>query len=82
LLGKTLELLKGAMYKIGNIDLTIVLQRPRIAGYVPEMQSVLANILHIETNNISIKAKTNENLGFEGKEEGITVYAVALIYPA
>jgi 2-C-methyl-D-erythritol 2,4-cyclodiphosphate synthase len=66
-------------YVIGNIDSTVVLQAPKISDYIPEMKSVLATILDIDEDCISIKASTSEQLGFEGREEGISAQAVVII---
>lgn len=80
LLKKTIELIAIKGYFVGNIDSTICLQTPKIKNYIPEMQKTLARIIGIETDDISIKATTTEKLGFVGREEGITAYAVVLIY--
>lgn len=66
-------------YKIVNIDSTICLQSPKLASYIPDMKKNLAHVLEIEESCISIKATTTENLGFVGKNKGISAYAVALI---
>jgi len=79
LLKQTLDLIKSKGFQIGNIDSTICLQKPKIKDLIPEMQMVLANILKIPFEDMSIKATTTENLGFVGKEEGISAYAVVLI---
>ena len=79
LLAKVIELLQIKGYEIGNTDITIVLQKPKIKDYIPEMTKVLAQIMKIPEENISIKATTTEKLGFVGKEQGIAVHAVALI---
>jgi 2-C-methyl-D-erythritol 2,4-cyclodiphosphate synthase len=79
LLIKTLEKIKEKGYKIVNIDSTISLQRPKLKEYIPIMQSVLARVLNINIEDISIKATTTENLGFIGREEGIAAQAVALL---
>jgi 2-C-methyl-D-erythritol 2,4-cyclodiphosphate synthase len=79
LLVKTKDLLTSAGYKIQNIDSTIALQVPRIAPYIEEMRSTLSDLLAVTINQISVKATTTEKLGFEGREEGISAYAVALI---
>jgi 2-C-methyl-D-erythritol 2,4-cyclodiphosphate synthase len=79
LLAKTLTIVKAEGYTIGNIDSTICLQRPKIKDYIPEMQRVLANILEIGVEDISIKATTTEKLGFTGREEGIEAYALVLV---
>lgn len=79
LLKRTAELLDEAGYSIGNIDVTICLQRPKVKDLIPQMQKVLAEVLNIPERDFSIKATTTEKLGFVGKEEGIAVYAVTLI---
>lgn len=79
LLEKTIKLLAEQGCKIGNIDVTIVLQKPKIADYIPSMKITLADVMNIDKEQLSIKAKTTEGLGFEGIEEGVAVYAVALI---
>ncbi len=80
LLVETVKLLRENNYDIENIDSTIVLQKPKIAGYIPKMKDTLANVLDVETNKISIKATTTEGLGLEGREEGISAQAICLIY--
>ena len=67
-------------YSISNIDSTIALQTPKISSYIPEMQEKIAKILHLSPNQVSVKATTTEKLGFEGREEGISANAVALIF--
>ncbi len=79
LLSRTMEMIFAEGYIIGNIDTTIVLQRPKISSHIPEMKKVLAAVMTIGENQLSIKAKTSENLGFIGREEGISAYAVALL---
>lgn len=79
LLKQTLDLVKSKGFQIGNIDSTICLQKPKIKDLIPEMQNILAGVLEISTEDISIKATTTENLGFVGKEEGIAAYAVVLL---
>jgi len=66
-------------YTIGNIDSTIVLQTPKISSYIPQMTSTLATVLNVDEERISIKAATTENMGFEGREEGVSAQAVALL---
>ena len=66
-------------YFIGNIDSTIVLQSPKISNYIPQMKTVLAEILSTDEANISIKATTSEKMGFEGREEGVSAQAVVLL---
>jgi len=79
LLKRTNELIQGKNFKIGNIDATIVAQRPILRDYIPKMEKTLAGVLNIDAEDISLKATTSEKLGFEGREEGISVYAVIII---
>lgn len=66
-------------YKIGNVDITLCLEKPKIAPYIPQMQTVLAKVMQLTEDDISIKATTNEKLGFIGRQEGVTCYAIALL---
>ena len=79
LLKRVAELLTEKKYVIGNIDVTLCLQQPKIAVYIPSMQSTLAEVLNIPEEDISIKATTTENLGYVGRQEGVSCYAVALL---
>lgn len=81
LLKRTVELLLQHNFGIGNIDVTVCLQRPKIAPFIPHMLATLAQVMQISENQISIKATTTEKLGYIGREEGVSVYAVALIRP-
>jgi 2-C-methyl-D-erythritol 2,4-cyclodiphosphate synthase len=80
LLEKTMKLVREKGYEIGNIDATICLEKPRINPHVDAMKAALAKAMNIETDSISIKATTNERLGYIGREEGVTAYAVVLLY--
>lgn len=80
LLKEVVELLKQHGYAIGNVDSTLSLEAPKVNPHIKEMQEVLAPLMNITTNDISIKATTNEKLGYVGREEGVNAYAVALIY--
>lgn len=80
LLKKTVGLLNERGFKIGNIDSTVCLQRPKVKEYIPIMQDKLAQVIGISEENLTIKATTTETLGFVGREEGISAYAVVLIY--
>jgi 2-C-methyl-D-erythritol 2,4-cyclodiphosphate synthase len=80
LLERTIALLNSHNFIPGNIDTTICLQHPKLKDYIPQMQEKVASVMRIGTNQVSVKATTTEGLGFVGKEEGIAVYAVALIY--
>jgi len=79
LLAKVIELITAKGYKIGNIDTTVVCQKPKIMPYADEMRACIAQICNIGLEDISIKATTNETMGFIGREEGIVAYAVALL---
>ncbi len=79
LLTKTLELIQSKGWKIINIDATIVIEQPKLAPYITLMKDSLSSLLKIDTEDISIKAKTSEKLGFIGREEGISAYAVVLL---
>ena len=79
LLKRTVVLLKDKGYSIGNIDSTICAEKPKLNPYISAMQNRLAEVIGIATDDISIKATTSEKMGFVGREEGITAYAVVLI---
>ncbi len=79
LLKKTVDLIATKSYKIGNIDATICAERPKINPHVPDMKACMAQVMGIDEDDISIKATTTERLGFTGREEGISAYAVVLI---
>lgn len=66
-------------YRIGNIDVTLCLEKPKIAAYIPQMQAVMAKVMQIKEDDISIKATTNEKMGFVGREEGVCCYAITLL---
>ena len=79
LLGKCGELLKQAGWQVENIDSTIVAQRPKLLPYIPQMRENIAHVLGLSVEQISIKGKTEEGLGFTGAGEGMAVHAVCLI---
>jgi 2-C-methyl-D-erythritol 2,4-cyclodiphosphate synthase len=79
LLARVYEFIKKEGYSIGNIDCTLVMERPKINPHIDEMKKTLASIVNIEITDISIKATTNEKMGYVGREEGVCAYAVALI---
>lgn len=79
LLGRTFGYIKEKGFRIVNIDSTVMLEKPRIAPYISEMRTVIAAILDMQTENISIKATTTEKMGPVGREEGITAAAVVLL---
>ncbi|NLH01632.1 MAG: 2-C-methyl-D-erythritol 2,4-cyclodiphosphate synthase [Clostridiales bacterium] len=73
------EHLSSAGYRIENIDSTVIAQSPRLSGYIPEMRNKIASALNISSGQVSVKATTEENLGFTGAGEGIAAHAVVLI---
>ncbi|SDL46346.1 2-C-methyl-D-erythritol 2,4-cyclodiphosphate synthase [Segatella baroniae B14] len=79
LLRKVVELIATKGYRVGNIDATICAERPKINPHVPQMKACLAQVMGIDEDEISIKATTTEKLGFTGRQEGMSAYAVALI---
>lgn len=80
LLKKTVELVRSKGFEIGNIDVTVALQKPKINPHIPAMKECLAQVMHIQEDDLSIKATTTEKLGFVGREEGVDAHAVVLIY--
>ena len=79
LLCDTMELLRDAGYTLGNIDATVAAERPKLNPHIPEMKRVMAEVLQVDVDDISIKATTTEKLGFTGRQEGIAAYATVLI---
>lgn len=80
LLEKTVALLRDNGYEISNIDSTICAEYPKLNPHIPDMQKKLSEVMNVDISAISIKATTSERMGFVGRQEGITAYAVALIY--
>lgn len=80
LLAEVVRLLAEKGYAVGNIDATLSLEAPKINPHIAQMQAILAPILKVGTDDVSIKATTNEKLGYVGRQEGVNAYAVALIY--
>lgn len=79
LLRDTLKLLRDAGYELGNIDATVAAERPKLNPHIPAMKQTLADVMQVDTDDISIKATTTERLGFTGRQEGISAYATVLI---
>ncbi len=79
ILKKTIELIATKGYHLVNIDATICAERPKMNPHIPTMQQCMANVIGCDPDQISIKATTTEKLGFTGRQEGISAYAVALI---
>ena len=80
LLRKTMELIRGKGYELGNIDCTVCAEQPKLNPHIEDMRNCLASVMNTDQDNVSIKATTTETLGFTGRQEGISAYAVALIY--
>ena len=80
LLGRVAAMLRERSYEIGNVDCTIRMQRPKLRPYIDAMRAAMAGAMGIDTERVSVKATTTEHLGFEGREEGVSVSAVALIF--
>ena len=79
LLGHVCSLIGREGYAIGNVDITIMAQRPKLAPHIEEMRRTLAEVMGVGADQVSVKATTTERLGFEGREEGISSSAVALL---
>ena len=79
LLAKTMDLIASKGYRLGNIDCTVCAEQPKLNPHVEAMKQCLAQVMGTDVDNISIKATTTERLGFTGRQEGISAYAVALI---
>ncbi len=80
LLKKVVTLVREKGFEVGNIDSTIVLQKPKIKNHIPKMKKILAETLLIPEEDVSVKATTTEYLGFAGREEGVAAYANVLIF--
>ena len=79
LLSRTVELIATKGYRVGNVDATVCAERPKLNPHIPEMQAVMARLMGVDVDDVSIKATTTEKLGFTGREEGISAYATVLI---
>ena len=82
LLKRVMELLEADGWSVGNVDITIAMQRPKLAPYIVPMRECLATVMGIPMSAVSVKATTTEKLGFVGRSEGCEVYAVALLTKA
>lgn len=80
LLRRVVEIIAEKGYKISNVDITIIAQKPKLLPYIPEMIQTVARDLGLDPDRVSVKATTTEKLGFTGREEGIAATATALIY--
>jgi 2-C-methyl-D-erythritol 2,4-cyclodiphosphate synthase len=79
LLERVYALVRARDWSLANLDCTLCLQRPKVAGYVPEMRARIAEILGVDVERVSVKATTTEKLGFVGTEEGVSAHAVVLL---
>lgn len=79
LLERTCQLVRAQGYEIGNVDVTIAAEAPKLNPHIPKMRTTMARVMNIEEEQISLKATTTERLGFTGRQEGMAAYAVALI---
>lgn len=79
LLRRTVDLLAERGYAIGNVDATVCAERPKLNPHIERMRACLAEVMGVDVDDVSVKATTTERLGFTGREEGISAYAVALI---
>lgn len=82
LLSRVMSLVEKEGWSVGNVDITIAMQKPKLAPYIVPMRECLASIMNISVDAVSVKATTTEKLGFVGRSEGCEVYAVALINKA
>lgn len=80
LLDEVMKLIREHGYEVGNLDTTICLQLPKVNPYIPAMKVCLSEVMNVSEDDLSIKATTTENLGFVGRQEGISAYCTALIY--
>ena len=79
LLRRVIQMVRKEGYELGNCDITICAQAPKLSPYIEAMQACLAEVMGVTNNQVNIKATTTEHLGFVGRKEGIAAYAVALI---
>lgn len=79
LLQEVLNIMERKGYQIVNVDITVVLEKPKLRLYIPKMKAVLAKLLSVDESRVNIKASTNEKMGFVGRSEGIACYSVSLL---
>ena len=79
LLSRVMNLIGGMGWRIGNVDITIAMQKPKLAPYIIPMRECLASLMDVDLSQVSVKATTTEKLGFVGRQEGCEVYATALL---
>ena len=81
LLKNVMQKLDAKNYAVGNVDSTVILERPKLASYIPDMQKNLSDLLNISTDKVNVKATTNEGMGFIGRGEGVAAYVVVTLLP-
>ncbi|WZL82837.1 2-C-methyl-D-erythritol 2,4-cyclodiphosphate synthase [Vallitaleaceae bacterium 9-2] len=81
LLERVVDMMKKTGYQVGNVDVTIIAQRPKMAPHIHEMKKILASYLEVDITQVNVKATTEEHLGFTGQLEGIKSHAVCLLIP-
>lgn len=79
LLGHVMELIREKGYRVGNVDATIIAQKPKLMPYLPLMRIKLADVMEIQEDQLNLKATTEEQLGFTGRQEGISAHCVCLL---
>lgn len=82
LLKRVMELIKSQGYTVSNVDCTVLAQRPKLAPHIPQMRKIISNVMGIDISRVSVKATTEEGLGFTGEGLGIAAHAVALLEEA
>lgn len=80
LLRRVCDVVAEKGYKVSNVDCTIAMQRPKLRPHIDTMRSTLAAVMDLDVDRVSVKATTTEHLGFEGREEGVSVHSVVLLY--
>lgn len=80
LLRRVCDVIEENGYQVGNVDCTIAMQRPKLRPHIDTMRATLASVIGIDVDRVSVKATTTERLGFEGREEGVSVHSVVLLY--
>lgn len=80
LLRRVCDVIEEKGYQVGNVDCTIAMQRPKLRPHIDTMRATLASVIDIDVDRVSVKATTTERLGFEGREEGVSVHSVVLLY--
>jgi 2-C-methyl-D-erythritol 2,4-cyclodiphosphate synthase len=79
LLAQAIQMIRDKQYQLGNVDITVCAEKPKLSPHIPQMKTCLASVMEVDPDDISIKATTSEKLGFVGREEGIAVFATVLI---